>query len=90
MKTSAIFVLVSFAAGILATPATDAAAARSYPFPQLIEGRAAQKACYHESDCSWFYAAKCEDYCRQFGQDVGVDRMEKCSFLNDKRCCCTA
>ncbi|TPX09460.1 uncharacterized protein E0L32_009348 [Thyridium curvatum] len=54
-------------------------------FPQLVE----RKACYHESDCGWTYGAKCEHYCRQYGQDVGVDRMEKCSILNNKRCCCT-
>ena len=55
------------------------------PHPELTE----RAPCYHASDCSWFYAAKCEQYCRQWGQNVGVARMEKCSFLNNKRCCCT-
>ena len=81
MKFSAI-VLATFLTGALASPASET----SERFPQL-EARAA---CYHASDCSWFYAAKCEQYCRQWGQNVGVARMEKCSFLNDKRCCCTA
>lgn len=54
--------------------------------PMLME----RKPCYHASDCSWFYAAKCEQYCRQQGgQHSEVDRMEKCNLLNQKRCCCT-
>ncbi|KAL1915318.1 uncharacterized protein VTP21DRAFT_6776 [Calcarisporiella thermophila] len=37
-------------------------------------------------DCSWFNAAKCEQRCRNLGKKFS--RMEKCSWKNDKRCCC--
>ncbi|KAK3947715.1 hypothetical protein QBC32DRAFT_353541 [Pseudoneurospora amorphoporcata] len=84
MKTTFFLVLTTLASGILASPAGVSENPGS--FPKLVE----RKACYHSSDCSWFYAAKCEQYCRQWGQNVGVDRMEKCNLLNQKRCCCTA
>ena len=52
-----------------------------------------RKPCYYPSTCSWFNAAKCEHYCRRNGtpgyETVGVDRMEKCNLLNEKRCCCS-
>ena len=80
MKLSAMFMLTALT-GALASPAGT-----SSRFPQLET----REACYHGSDCSWFYGAKCEAYCRQWGQDVGVDRMEKCNLLNEKRCCCTS
>ena len=83
MKLPAILLLTALT-GALATPATGADT--SSPFPRELETR---KACWHSSDCSWFYGAKCEQYCRQWGQDVGVDRMEKCNLLNQKRCCCS-
>jgi hypothetical protein len=83
MKSSTILAAIAaFSAGVLASPSADSPRGH---FPQLVE----RKACYHASDCSWLYGAKCEQYCRQWGQNVGVDRMEKCSLLNDKRCCCT-
>ncbi|KAK0719441.1 hypothetical protein B0H67DRAFT_151508 [Lasiosphaeris hirsuta] len=84
--TTILAILTTLTGTALATPAAEPAQSARSPFPQLFE----RKACYHSSDCSWFYAAKCEQYCRQWGQNVGVDRMEKCSLLNDKRCCCTA
>ncbi len=85
MKASTIFtVLATLTVGVLASPSGESPATGH--FPQLVD----RAACYHSSDCSWFYAAKCEQYCRQWGQNVGVARMEKCSLLNDKRCCCTA
>lgn len=80
MKLSALVFLTTLATSAFANPTTKPADS----LPKL-SGRAA---CYHESDCGFFYGAKCETYCRQWGQDVGVDRMEKCSFLNNKRCCC--
>ena len=65
---------------IVASPA-------SQPAAKALEERTP---CYRASDCSWFYAAKCEQYCRnQGGQGVGVSRMEKCNLFNQKRCCCT-
>lgn len=84
MKTTSILALLATVTAVLATPAGDAP--EGAHFPKLVE----RKACYHASDCSWLYGAKCEQYCRKWGQNVGVDRMEKCSLLNDKRCCCTA
>ena len=79
MKTSIIVLVTTLAAGAFATPQ-----------PESLPALEARKACYHSSTCSWFNAAKCEQYCRQWGQQVGVDRMEKCNFLNQKRCCCTS
>ena len=64
-----------------------------------LEARSAEpdldkrKPCYYPSTCSWFNAAKCEHYCRRNGaagyETVEVNRMEKCNFLNEKRCCCS-
>lgn len=81
MKLSALLFLTTLT-GVLASPAAET----SERFPELV----ARKACYHSSDCSWSYAAKCEQYCRKWGQNVGVDRMEKCDWMNRKRCCCTS
>ena len=83
MKTTALLML-SFLALV---PSSVLADPKPHIRPPMLQER---KACYHASDCSWFYAAKCEQYCReQAGQSAGVDRMEKCNFLNEKRCCCT-
>ncbi|KAJ4172993.1 hypothetical protein NW754_003199 [Fusarium falciforme] len=81
MKTPFVLLVATLITGIAAGPASEL----KERFPQLVE----RKPCYHESDCSWFYGAKCESYCRQWGQDNGVDRMEKCNLLNEKRCCCS-
>lgn len=79
MKTSILIIVAALTTGILSSPHPAS--------PVLVE----RKPCYHASTCSWFGAAKCEQYCReQGGQNVGVDRMEKCNLLNQKRCCCTA
>ncbi|SPO07575.1 uncharacterized protein DNG_10270 [Cephalotrichum gorgonifer] len=61
MKLSAV-VFITALTGVLATPAAD----RPESLPRL-EARAP---CYHASDCSWFYGAKCEQYCRQWGQNA--------------------
>ena len=53
MKFLALLALTTLAAAI---PAAEPA--EHGHFPQLVE----RKACYHASDCSWFYAAKCEHY----------------------------
>ena len=84
MKTSTLLTLAALTTGILATPAGTSP--NNKRFPQLVE----RAPCYHSSDCSWFYGAQCEQYCRKWGQNVGVARMEKCNLLNMKRCCCTA
>lgn len=81
MKFPAAVLLATLVTGIVSSPTSDPAGS----FPQLVE----RKACWHESTCTWFGAAKCEHYCRQFGQSVGVSRMEKCNWLNQKRCCCS-
>jgi hypothetical protein len=79
MKTSFVTLLITFAAAVTAGPQYDG------EHSILVE----RKPCYHAGGCSWFGAAKCENYCRGWGQDVGVDRMEKCSWKGDKRCCCS-
>lgn len=53
MKCSIVFTIATIAAGVFASPAADS---QTGHFPQLVE----RKACYHSSDCSWFYGAKCE------------------------------
>ncbi|KAK1831895.1 hypothetical protein QBC39DRAFT_350430 [Podospora conica] len=85
MKTTSILALFASITAVIATPAGEAPQSANN-LPKLAE----RAACYHASTCSWLNGAKCEQYCRQWGQHVGVSRMEKCSLLNDKRCCCTA
>ena len=79
MKTSVVAFVVAFVTVVMGIPQYDDEHA-------LLAKR---KPCYHAGECSWFGAAKCEQYCRNWGQNVGVDRMEKCSWKNDKRCCCS-
>ena len=98
MKTFSIVYLAVLAAAVAGSPhsrpdaAADAAAVAqpvSAPASYIFEPKLVKRAkCYHESDCSWFFGAQCEHYCRGFGKDV--TNMEKCDLLNRKRCCCTA
>ena len=84
MKFSTLAALaLALVAPAIAGPAASPEAAA---MPKELGTRAP---CYHSSTCSWFNAAKCEQYCRRWGQDVGVSRMEKCNLLNQKRCCCS-
>lgn len=44
---------------------------------------------HHSSECIWFGAARCEQYCRnQAGQGALIDHMERCDWLSRKICCC--
>lgn len=81
MKFTALLFLTAIT-GAIAGPTTDSS--------ERPSGLVAREACYHQSDCSWFNAARCENHCREYGEDIGVDRMEKCNWLNEKRCCCTS
>jgi len=81
MKTSIVMSIAALAVGILGNPHGSPPSGL-----KLVE----RAPCYHASECTWFGAAKCEQYCReQAGQDTNVDRMEKCNLLNQKRCCCS-
>ncbi|SPO03062.1 related to ribosomal protein [Cephalotrichum gorgonifer] len=86
MKLTGLVFIASLAAGVLALPAADSPTS---PVPNLaeragLETRAAK--CVATSDCSWGYAGKCEQFCRVLGYDFR--KMEKCDWLNRKRCCC--
>ena len=86
MKLTGLLFITTLAAGVLASPAAEAPSSAS---PQLaaravLEDRAAK--CVATSDCSWGYAGKCEQFCRVLGYDFR--KMEKCDWLNRKRCCC--
>lgn len=97
MKTFSIAHLAVLVAAVAGSPhplpnaAADAAAVAqpvSAPASNIFESKLVKRAkCYHESNCSWFFAAKCEHYCRKWGADV--THMEKCDWLNRKRCCCS-
>ncbi|PKS13386.1 hypothetical protein jhhlp_000157 [Lomentospora prolificans] len=86
MKLSGLLFVATLAAGVLASPAAQPPTSAN---PQLdtravLEDRANK--CMATSDCSWGYAGKCEQFCRVLGYRFKT--MEKCDWLNRKRCCC--
>ena len=80
MKFTSLTLAATFALGVLASPISDnpPVAIRS-----ALESRAS---CVATSDCSWGYSGKCEQFCRVLG--FRFKKMEKCDWLNRKRCCC--
>ncbi|KAF2271233.1 uncharacterized protein EI97DRAFT_438031 [Westerdykella ornata] len=85
MKIINLALAATFAFGAFASPIAEPATSGnpSIALRSVLEDRAT---CVATSDCSWGYAGKCEQFCRVLGYKF--KKMEKCDFLNRKRCCC--
>jgi hypothetical protein len=90
MKTSFV---ITLAAALAATMVSGSPTARAQDADAALAALEKRAACYYPSGCSWLGAATCEHHCRRHGakgyETVRVLRMEKCSWKNDKRCCCS-